>query len=100
MNRMRSAIRRPFLFLETPNREPVRPAVSVLVERSTAEEHVTGVRTTGRHRRRPVVAVGTLTVGRTVIDVPIARSRQNQLKAVSCTYCQEVRRTVPRFTCT
>ena len=38
-----------FLFLETPNREPVRPVVCALVERSTAEVHVTGGRTTGRH---------------------------------------------------
>ena len=49
MNRMRSAIRRPFLFLETPNRKPERPAVSTLGERSTVEDHATGVRNTGRH---------------------------------------------------
>ena len=73
---MRQAIRLP-LFLETPNREPARPAVCELAERSTVEVHVTGVRTTGRHLGRPVVAGGTLIEGRTGIAGPIARSRQH-----------------------
>ena len=38
-----------FLFLETPNREPARPVACALAERSTAEAHDTGARTTGRH---------------------------------------------------
>lgn len=73
---MGQAVCLPF-FSDTPNRVPERPVLFAPPERSTAEAHVTGVRTTGQNRRRPVAAFSTLTDGHTVNDVPIARSRQH-----------------------